>query len=104
MTWSVDKHTGKGIKTGAADIARLLGSLETLYPGKLTTAELSDLRKDFMRTYSSHYRADARRELSLGSYDQAERWYRLELEVAVLKSDSRAKPRIIQLLGLEVRP
>jgi hypothetical protein len=104
MTWSVDKSTGRGTKTGAADTARLLGSLETLHPGYLTSAEVRYLRGEFMKTYAAQYRADARRELGLVSYEQAEKWYRLEMEVAVLKSDARAKPRIMQLLGLEVQP
>jgi hypothetical protein len=104
MVWSVDKHTGKGIKTGAADVARLLGSLETLCPGQLTPAELQALRSDFMKTYSKQYRGEARHDLDLAKYEQAAKWYRIELEVAVIKSDARAKVRIQKILGLETSP
>jgi hypothetical protein len=101
MVWSVDKQTRKGIKTGAADVARLLGSLETLLPGKLTSAELYVLRDSFIRQYSREYRREARHELDLVNYEKAAKWYRIELEVTVLKSDVRAKARLMEMLGLE---
>ena len=104
MAWSIDKNTGKGIKTGAADVARFLGSLETLHPGKLTPADVQQLREEFMETYRTEYQRKARHDLDLTQYGKASSWYRIEMEVAVLKSDSRAKPRIMQLLGLEVSP
>jgi hypothetical protein len=102
MKWSVDDNTGKGIKTGAADVARLLGSLETLHPGKLTSGEVRVLREEFMGKYREQYRVSAHRDLDGDKYRQAERWYRLEMEIGVLKSDVGAKSRIMQILGLEV--
>jgi hypothetical protein len=103
MKYSIGE-TGKATKTGAADVARLLGSIETMYPGKLTPVELAEQRERFMETYMANYRAVARRDLNLKKYRQAERWYRLSFEMMALKSDSSAKARILQILGLEGAP
>jgi len=94
--------SGTGTKTGAADVARFLGSLETMAPGLLSATDLHDLRVAFMTAYTGEVRQS-------GLYDPAAQavagaWYRLELEVAVLKSDPSAKSRILRLLNLEVTP
>lgn len=102
MRWSVDMQTGKGTKTGAADVARLLGSLETLRPGELTTTELGTLRSEFMRAYSGQYAKQTGRAANTRAYGQAVNWYRIEMEVSILKSDASAKSRILQLLEIGV--
>jgi hypothetical protein len=103
MKWSIN-DAGKGTKTGAADVARLLGSLETLHPGKLMPGEVQQLREHFMMVYRGQYRELAQHGLNVSKYDSAERWYRLEMEIAALKSDPSAKPRILKQLDLEVSP
>ncbi|HWU88820.1 MAG TPA: hypothetical protein VN253_16250, partial [Kofleriaceae bacterium] len=104
MSWSIDARTGKGTKTGAADVARFLGSLETLHPGKLTPGEVRILQDTFMKKYLQQYRADAHRDLDGDRYRQAENWYRLEMEIAALKAGVDVKSRIMRLLGLEMAP
>ncbi|MEJ7599062.1 MAG: hypothetical protein WKG01_14230 [Kofleriaceae bacterium] len=100
MKWSVEN--GRGTKTGAADVARFLGSLETFAPGNLTTTEVRALRKAFLKSYFVNYAAHQR--VDRVAYARAERWFRIEMEVAVLKSDPTAKARILHLLELETRP
>jgi aminoglycoside phosphotransferase len=99
MKWSVEGR--KGTKTGAADVARLLESLETVQQGKLTSGEIALLRDAFMKTYLANYRADAGYDLDTTNHALAEKWYRLEFEVAVLKSDPSAKNRILKVLEME---
>ncbi len=104
MAYSVDAH-GKGTKTGAADVARFLGSLDTLHPGALTAAEISRLRQAFLRDYFREYTVGtSKRPVNIVDYDKAETWYRLEMEIAISRSDARAKSRILQLLQLEATP
>jgi hypothetical protein len=106
MVWSIESGktsntthvgNGKGIKTGAADVARLLESLESLHPGKLGPAEVQQLSDEFARVYGAGYHVP-----DAVAYEKAERWYRVELELAVLKKpDATAKARIFHLLGME---
>lgn len=102
MRWSLDeKH--KGTKTGAADVARFLESLETVAPGTLSETELQRMRDAFMKRYLK-FLAEKGHGVDRAQFDQAERWYRIEMELAVIKSDATAKPRLLQLLGLEGTP
>ena len=104
MKTSLDEATGTGTKTGAADIAWLLGSLETLHPGKLTPSEVNALRKEFMKAYKVEFAKVAKHQLNYAAYRKAERWYRFELEIISLKGDPHAKSRILSLLRLETTP
>ncbi len=104
MFWSVDLRTHHGTKTGAADVARVLGSLETIAPGTLRPEEIAGLRSAFKVKYFAVYQKLGGHPLDRASYEQAERWYRLEMELAVLKSDPRSKPRVMKLFGLEPTP
>jgi aminoglycoside phosphotransferase len=102
MRSSLDEASGFGTKTGAADVAWLLGSLETLHPGALSPSEVSDLRFQFTKSYNDEFQGVAHRRLNDNVYEKAEEWYRLELEIVALKSDPLAKSRILSLLGLKV--
>ena len=100
MKWSVDK--GKGTKTGAADVARVLGSLETFAPNNLTAGEVKVIRDAFLARYFENY--GARESVDRAAYAKAEKWFRIEMEIAVLKKDPRAKARILRLLKLKDTP
>jgi len=101
MSWSVADGATVGTRTGAADVARFLGSLESLAPGKLSEAEIVVLRRRFTETYFAQPGA---RNLDPSAYGAAEKWYRVEMEVAALRSDPTAKARILRLLGIgEIR-
>jgi hypothetical protein len=90
----------KGNKTGAADVARFLNSLETLAPGKLRPQDLQALEQSFKRTYFSKYRVGSdRQRVSRLEYEKAERWYELEMELAIVVKDPTAKERILRLVG-----
>lgn len=93
----------KGKVTGAADIARFLGSLETMFPGNLQPHEVTALREKFMWAYTQGYRQGKYPEF-LANIAVAEKWYRLELEFTVLtdpnSSHAAAKQRIMKMLGL----
>lgn len=105
MKWSIDRKTHLGIKTGAADVARFLNSLETLSPGKLSASELAELRTSFRNVYFDKYLVGAdNRPVDRTEYAKAERWYQIEMEVAILRSDARAKARLLSLLGLDGGP
>jgi hypothetical protein len=95
----------KGKATGAADLSRFLGSLETM--GSLKPAEIDHLRDVFMRTYVEHYHPgkDPRSKVDLAAYADAERWYRIELELSILTNPAQAagaRERIIRLLAPEL--
>ena len=97
MSYSIDAKTGLGTKTGAADVARFLGSLETLAPGALKPSELAQLRTAFMTTYLSAFRKDSR--MDRAEFADAEKWYALEMRVAVLRNDPSAKAGLLALLA-----
>lgn len=99
MQWSV--RGAKGMKTGAADVARLLESLETVQPGALTDFEVMQLRREFNGAYRAHFRGFAGYVLDAAAYAHAEKWYRVEFEISVLKSDPTAKKRLLKILGME---
>ncbi len=102
MQYSIDPSTKLGIKTGAADVARFLNSLETLAPGKLSASELDGLREAFAMKYFEAYRVGPdRRAVDQTAYAKAARWYQIEMEVAILRNDARAKARLLSLLGLD---
>ncbi len=102
MQWSLEGESLSGTKTGAADVARFLASLETLDPGKLRPSELTKLRTHFLATYYKNYQVGVKRtSVDPASYEAAERWYRLELELGIAITDSTAKTRILTLLNLE---
>jgi hypothetical protein len=103
MKYSIDGKTGQAIKTGAVDVARFLGSLETL-PSNLTSSELHQLRDNFTQAYFKSLRASSGHDVDRAKFKQAETWYRIEVEVMAIKSDSRGKRRLLQLLGLEASP
>jgi aminoglycoside phosphotransferase len=95
----------KRVGTGAADVARLLESLETMQTGKLTPAELTDLRDSFEKSYVAEFARQTHESLDQRSFDAARRWYTVELELTVLRGgDPTAKGRILRLLGLEASP
>ncbi len=102
MRYSIEEGTQAATRTGAADVARFLGSLETLQPGALSPVEVTVLRKAFSRQYSAQYLVTAGHDLDTSQYAKAESWYRAELEVGRLKSDAHAKARLMKLLELEV--
>jgi hypothetical protein len=95
----------KGNKTGAADVARFLNSLETLAPGKLRPDELQRLEVAFKNTYFEKYRVGSdQHRVSRSEYQKAERWYELEMELAIIGSDPGAKDRILKLVGPRGEP
>lgn len=98
MQWSVDTD-GRGTKTGAADVGRFLESLETVAPGRLSAAQLELLKTKFLEQYEKELGTTVDR-----TFFDADRWYRLELELAALKSDPTAKMRVLHLLGMEPAP
>lgn len=82
-------------------MARFLNSLETLAPGKLSVSELDGLREAFATKYFEAYRVGPdRRAVDQTAYAKAARWYQIEMEVAILRNDARAKARLLSLLGL----
>jgi hypothetical protein len=90
----------KGNKTGAADVARFLNSLETLAPGKLRADELQELEMAFKDRYFKKYRVGSDEHgVSRTEYEKAERWYELEMELAIVVTDPAAKERILRLVG-----
>lgn len=108
MKWSVPKGAFegdlanvKGTKTGAADVARFLNSLETLAPGKLRADELNALRQEFKDAYFAKYRVGSdRHSVSRSEYAKAERWYQLEMEMAIIDKPG-AKERVLKLVTAE---
>ena len=104
MRYSIEEGTQAATRTGAADVARFLGSLETLQPGALSPVEVTGLREAFSAQYGVQYRKSAGHDLDTSQYAKAETWYRAELEVGRLKADVHAKARLMQLLELEVTP
>ncbi len=100
MSYSVEG--GRGTKTGAADIARFLGSLETLAPGALAPSELADVRTAFADSYFREY--SKTHDLDRSAYAHAEKWYAIEMQIAVVRNHPSGKARLMSLLGLEVTP
>jgi len=107
VQWSVSPGTldgpqsGKitGTRTGAADIARFLSSLETLAPGKLRPDELLALREKFKEVYFQKYRVGSdKHKVARTEYEKAERWYQLEMEMAIIDTPG-ARERILKLVG-----
>jgi hypothetical protein len=98
MAYSFDNETKKYNKPGAADVARFLGSLETLNAGKLRPEEVATLRSTFQKRYFAVLATRRKRAVDRNEYQKAERWYRMELEFVVLRTDPRAKGRILKLL------
>lgn len=101
MDWSIGAD-GKGNKTGAADVARFLSSLETLAPGALSAGELGALRDEFRKAYFKEY--EQHHAIDRTSYEGAEKWYALELQIAILRGDPSTKPQLMSLLGLDGTP
>jgi hypothetical protein len=90
----------KGNKTGAADVARFLNSLETLAPGKLSPGDVQRLEAAFKDRYFKKYRVGSDEHgVSRTEYEKAERWYELEMELAIVIKDASAKARILKLVG-----
>ena len=106
VQWSVpdgalDRPTGAvdGTKTGAADVARFLNSLETLAPGKLTPGDLRDLRSAFNDAYFRNYKVGSdQHRVARSQYEKAERWYQLEMEMTIIDKPG-AKERVLRLIG-----
>jgi hypothetical protein len=99
---------GKGMKTGAADLARFLGSLETMFPGNLKPHEIQALRDKFLWAYTEHYKPGKTGDFKK-NYADAEKWYRIELELTVLAGAQAAgkssevaasKTRLMAMLNL----
>jgi hypothetical protein len=104
--WSFDGNPTVGAKgkgTGAADLARFLGSLETMFPGNLRPHEVQALRDKFMWAYLAQYKTGKSPGFQ-SNYADAEKWYRIELELTVLADPSgnqaATKKRIMTMLGL----
>jgi hypothetical protein len=96
MKWSVTA-AGDGNKTGAADVARFLGSFETMFPGKLTGAEMARLRTAFERAYFADVPA------AQADFEAAIKLYGVELEIAALNKGAPPAEvigRIKTILGL----
>jgi hypothetical protein len=98
MSFSVN-DAGRGTKTGAADVARFLGSLETLQPGALAPDELGTLRTAFLKTYFKT--SSNTRRIDRDAYAAAEVWYRIELQAVVVANDPSQKLKLLELVGLE---
>jgi len=103
MRWSFDRPLGEpgaqAIKTGAADVARFLGSLESIAPGKLSEAEIGKLREAFENTYFK------RVLVAKPEYEAAETWYRIEMElIAAVGGDKTAVKRSFRDLGIDGDP
>jgi hypothetical protein len=101
MAYSRNKTTGRFDKSGAADFARILGSLETMYPGRLSDAEVKGVCDAFFDEYKRHG-GDHARIVDDAAFKLVVRWYRLELELmlAVL-GDTSANQRILKLIEEE---
>jgi hypothetical protein len=90
----------KGDKTGAADMARFLSSLETLAPGELRSDELQKLEAAFKRSYFRNYRVGSDGHfVSRSDYEAAARWYELEVDLTILAKDPGTKARLLKLVG-----
>jgi len=91
---------GKGVDTGAADLARFEQSLETLHPGKLTPAEVKRLREAFEAAYF------AATKISPADLEAARIMYAVEVEIAVMRANPKkydtptSIARIKALLGI----
>ena len=103
MAHSLEPGSTRGIKTGAADVARFLISLETLAPGVLSATDLHELRGAFLKMYFAEYKVGGR-PVDRAAYGVAERWYQLELEIGLVARDPNHKPRLLQLLNEETKP
>ncbi len=94
----------KGTKTGAADVARCLNSLETLFePGTLSVADLQRLHSAFKQEHFKNYRVgSAHKRVNEAEYAKAERWYKLEMEVSIMReNDPAGRARVLRLLELD---
>jgi tRNA A-37 threonylcarbamoyl transferase component Bud32 len=100
MQWSLNKQ-GEGIDTGAADLARFGQSLETLHPGKLTTAEADALRAAFEKAY---FDAMAGTGVTPAVLDAAKKMYAVETEIAAMNAGkytpAQTAERIKAILGI----
>jgi hypothetical protein len=104
MQWSLEAPgkagdgTTNGNKTGAADVARFLGSLETLTPGALAPREIAEIRREFEKVYYNSF-ARNHHVLDRTNYAAAEKWYRIEIQVTAMRGDPSAKARLLDLVG-----
>lgn len=93
----------KGIKPAAgADLARLVGSLESKLPaGSIASDDVTKFKAAAFDAYRSAMNATHRTSIDKNALAAAARWYRIEMEVAAAqKPGSGAVERIERLLGI----